>query len=120
MSANPYKIGWFIDNKKIVETKPDVHFSEPYFWCKLEDGSYRDTSIDDEPIEKQNIHEFKEPPKYEVCQVSPIHYRLNDVCLAKQNEGWEIAGQLNPFRCNQGKEWCMVVFKRRIKQPHDE
>jgi len=115
MTVNPYKIGWFIDNKKIIETKPDVHFDKPYFWCKLEDGSYRCAPIDDEPIEKQNIHEFKIKPKYEFCQMSPRDYRLNEVCSEMQDNGWEIAGQLNPFICSQRNEWCMVVFKRRIK-----
>lgn len=57
---------------------------------------------------------FKKP-RYEFKQMSPVYYDLNNVCQRMQDDGWEIAGQMNPFRCNQGQEWCMVVFKRRMK-----
>lgn len=52
---NPYKVGWYVDGKKIVHTEKDIYAYGTYYWCKLEDGTYRDTSRDDVPIERQNI-----------------------------------------------------------------
>jgi hypothetical protein len=56
-------------------------------------------------------------PKYEAC-VKSFHRDYVDIRMEEmQSKGWIVSGEMSTYTCNQGNQWLVVPFRRKIVKP---